>query len=117
MALWFKKKHERTLEFNYQKLQTEMENLSGNLHKYKAEMGVAIVREMIQMLYNTQVLLVNGIKDEKALLRHQGKIDAIMTMSQYIEQAINRRPKDEPVDKPRGTTRIRSVDHQAKAAL
>lgn len=118
MALWFKRKKERVLEFNYQLLNSQLQNISDKLYEYRTDTGFKILEEMILMFYNKQVLEVNKLQDEKSLLIHQGKVSALIELARYIDAAKSERPKkDEKEQKPRGTINLRKTSNQAGTAI
>ena len=102
MVQWFKKKKTQTriLEFNKKKLLNEINNLSDNLYEYRNETSLKIVKEVIDMAMNIQLLDVNLCVDPKDTLIHKGRVQALSDISSYIDRAMSERPSEKA---PRGT--------------
>lgn len=118
MALWFKKEKKESyiLEFNRDKLQHELQNLSSKLSEYKVEIGVQIIEEVMKMFYNLNVL--DRPRDSNSFLVQQGRLSAFTDLISYIERSKNFKPKEQEANKPRDAIRtIRRTDNQASAAI
>lgn len=105
MVQLFKKKNESTrlLEFNKKKLMEEINNLSDKLHNFRGETSLKIVKEVIEMARNIQILEVNHYMDEKSISIHKGRLQALSDLSAYIDSAIQERPDP---SKPRGSWNV-----------
>jgi predicted RNase H-like nuclease (RuvC/YqgF family) len=119
MALWPKKKTktERLLKFNINELKEHIQNLSSRLYPLKNEFSVHIVREVIDMARNVQILEVNKARSEKELHIHQGRLQALSDLSEYITRSLENKPVDENEPKARDAIRTRTPSHSAGLAL
>ena len=107
MVQWFKKKtiHDRVLGFNKDKLQSEINNLSDKLYEFRNEMSLKIILEVLEMARNIQILDVNLYKDEKSLLIHKGRLQALGDMISYLGKASTTQPNKKE-DQPRGAVKL-----------
>lgn len=102
MALFSKPKEERMLEFNKKKLQSDIHNLSDKLYEYRNDVGLAIIKEVVDIAKNIQILEVNLTGKDIEL--HRGRVQALNDLSSYIENSIAfRKEKNEQrvINQPR----------------
>lgn len=105
MALWFKNKSERVLEFNTKKLKNDIHNLSDKLYEYRNDVSLNIIKEVINIAKNIQILEVNMSGTDIEL--HKGRVQALSDLDVYIENSIAfRKEKNEQriINQPRRTS-------------
>lgn len=91
MVPWFKKPAEKVLEFNREKLQTELNNMASHLYEVRGEVGLRLIQEILQTSRNIQVLEVTLAKNQDY---HRGRLDAFSDLIHYIERAIASRKEE-----------------------
>jgi hypothetical protein len=120
MARWFKrkpveKKLERVLDYNASLLKEQIENLSSKLYSLKNEFSVHIIREVIDMARNVQILEVNRYRSEEERWVHKGRLEALSDLSSYIERSVMNRPVKEDAPKSRDAIRTRPTSSAGAA--
>ena len=80
---------EKLLEFNQVHLATKMERSQLELHKHKGDDGVALVKLAIDTARNITVLEVNRVKDKENLSYHLGRLQALVDLGQFIDNAFD----------------------------
>lgn len=119
MGLFKKKvsKTERVLDFNKNKLREEIENLSSKLYPLRQDLALQIIKEVIEMAKNVQILEVNSYKSESDLLIHRGRLQALSDLASYIERSMTNKPTEEGAPKARDTIKTRRFSSTAGAAI
>lgn len=109
------------LSFNRTKLQTEINNLSDNLYTFRHEVSWKILREVIEMARNIEILDVNKYpNDGKGFYVHKGRMQALTDLGVYIDNAILGKASE----MKDGKTQVRNIikqprrtNNQAQTAL
>jgi hypothetical protein len=118
MGLFSKKtKTQRLLEFNKDKLQKDINNLSNRIFDYRKDLGLQIIQEVIELAKNIEVLELASAKDESDMQRHKGRLQAFTDLSAYILNSLEFH-KQEDKQTPRGTIKMaRRTSNQAGVSL
>jgi hypothetical protein len=111
--------NERVLEFNHVKLCTEMQNLSTRLGGFENDIGIAMVEEIINLAHNVAILESARQTDDKQILIHRGRIQALGDLAGYISRSKVAKPQKESdkMETSRDALRSRRTDHQAGLAI
>lgn len=131
MAQWFKRVWvrlfgsavEKQIDFNRKRVCTEMENLSGHLYDCRKENSWKIIREVIDMAKNVQILDGTKCKTTDQQLVSFGRLQALSDIGEYIDRAIEskmREAETKEKQKVRGQVRaapIRQPSNQAGLAI
>lgn len=91
MAPWFKKKPaaaERLVEFNIDKLKRELGNLGEALYEHRNDRGFLIIREVIELARNIQLLEVSRYKGAERIQIHQGRLESMSDILDFISNHI-----------------------------
>lgn len=125
MVQWFKRRkekkaQERLLSFNREKIHTEMGNLSDALYPLKHEISFKLIKEVVQLARNAEILEVNAYRTHDEIQVHRGRLMAFTDLLSYLENAATFRPAKEEKKTPEGQHTIRTIrktTNQAGAAI
>jgi hypothetical protein len=120
-----KRKEVLLLSYNARDLKARMQDASEKLYEYRHENSWRVIKDVIDMAMNVQILEVNrATATTTSLALHQGRLQALSDLSNYVESAMDsiayqKRHKDQAqVMGERVLTRQRQrTSNQAGAAL
>lgn len=117
---------ERQLIFSLTTLSEQMENLSAHLYTFHREDSLKIIREVIELSKNFELLEINRYREPRDIERHRGRYSALSDIGYYIDRAIEHgkeldRQKKSEDDLKRGAISLhrsrRKTSNQAESAF